>query len=173
MQSATPAVANKPTDTVLIAASAAGTVPSDAVANVDAEKQPVKRRVRKKKAAEAVAEPPEPTCHAEPLPPVDLAANVPTGQHWDDVRQWVVFSDLHVSVKTVEVACQVLQRVREEAAARNAGVLFLGAPCKFLLASCQHCHPGQASEAVQRALKLPNCLQAISGMSGAPSQWAR
>ena len=58
---------------------------------------------------------------------MDLAANVPQGEHWASVERWVVFSDLHVSLKTVDVACRVLRLVKEAAIARNAGVLFLGA----------------------------------------------
>lgn len=61
-----------------------------------------------------------------PLPAVDLTANVPQGDHWQEVKRWVVFSDLHVSPKTEEVACEVLRRVCKEAAARDAGILFLG-----------------------------------------------
>ena len=41
-------------------------------------------------------------------------------------RGRLVFSDLHVSLKTLDTCCQVLRRVREEAAARDAGILFLG-----------------------------------------------
>lgn len=41
-------------------------------------------------------------------------------------RGRLVFSDLHVSPKTLDTCCQVLRRVREEAAAREAGILFLG-----------------------------------------------
>jgi hypothetical protein len=39
---------------------------------------------------------------------------------------WVVFSDLHMSQKTMGVALQTLQRVHQEAKERAAGVLFLG-----------------------------------------------
>ena len=59
-------------------------------------------------------------------PQIDLHADVPVGTHWQGVQSWVVFSDLHVSLKTADVACQVLRRVRKEAEARNAGILFLG-----------------------------------------------
>ncbi|KAK9914871.1 hypothetical protein WJX75_001641 [Coccomyxa subellipsoidea] len=63
---------------------------------------------------------------ASALPSVNLAAAIPQGGEWDNVKRWVVFSDLHVSHKTVDIACQVLRRVRKEAEARDAGVLFLG-----------------------------------------------
>lgn len=33
----------------------------------------------------------------------DLYHQVPSGDHWEVVRQWVVFSDLHVNAKTVKV----------------------------------------------------------------------
>lgn len=59
-------------------------------------------------------------------PQIDLHADVPAGAHWQGIQSWVVFSDLHVSLKTADVACQVLRRVRKEAEARNAGILFLG-----------------------------------------------
>jgi hypothetical protein len=39
---------------------------------------------------------------------------------------WVVFSDLHMSQRTMGVALQTLQRVHQEAKERAAGVLFLG-----------------------------------------------
>ena len=32
-----------------------------------------------------------------------LAIHVPEGDHWRDIKKWVVFSDLHVSAKTAEV----------------------------------------------------------------------
>jgi DNA repair exonuclease SbcCD ATPase subunit len=41
-------------------------------------------------------------------------------------RSWVCFSDLHLTAATQAVAMQVLERVHAEAAARDAGVLFLG-----------------------------------------------
>lgn len=94
------------------------------------EKPAPKKRGRKKKAP---AEAPQPVSREEEAPaeaadPVDLAAGAPRGGKWSGVKRWVVFSDLHVSHKTVDVACQVLRRVREEAEARDAGVLFLGEP---------------------------------------------
>ena len=101
--------------------------------------RPAKKRGRRKKAEAAAAE----SLTAESLqhrsnsqPQIDLQSNVPQGAHWDSLKTWVVFSDLHVSPKTAEVACQVLQRVREEAHTRNAGVLFLGKPLH------SHCFAG-------------------------------
>lgn len=41
-------------------------------------------------------------------------------------REWVVFSDLHCSSQTIEVSRQVLRRVNDEAARRQAGIIFLG-----------------------------------------------
>jgi len=40
--------------------------------------------------------------------------------------RWIVFSDLHVSKRTMKTCVEVLQRVRAEALARDAGVVFLG-----------------------------------------------
>ena len=56
----------------------------------------------------------------------DLFHNAPPAGPWDHVKRWVVFSDLHVSTKSLRVCIQVLQRVRQEALERGAGVLFLG-----------------------------------------------
>ena len=105
------------------------------------EPKPVKRRTRKKKEAATAA--PQ---HHEDIPSqhtvsvdIDLHANAPKSAHWQRVDSWVVFSDLHVGLRTVDVACQVLQRVREEAAARNAGILFLGMLLSELHKDCRRC----------------------------------
>ena len=94
------------------------------------DKPAPKKRGRKKKAAKDVDTETQQcassSISASALRSVDLAANIPLGSDWGKVKRWVVFSDLHVSHKTVDVACQVLRRVREEAEARKAGVLFLG-----------------------------------------------
>ncbi len=92
-----------------------------------ADKPAPKKRGRKKKTVEAAElQRVSRRDTGAVLPAVDLAANVPQSGDWASVKRWVVFSDLHVSHKTVDVACQVLRRVREEAVARDAGVLFLG-----------------------------------------------
>ncbi|KAJ9530146.1 hypothetical protein QJQ45_023431 [Haematococcus lacustris] len=94
---------------------------------------------------------------AEPLQPeaaVGLAALhqgqvPPPGSKAWTTRLWVVFSDLHVSVRTLPTCLQVLRRVRAEAKARGAGVLFLGdfwdegsslpvEPLNAVLAELQH-----------------------------------
>ena len=92
------------------------------------EPKPVKRRTRKKKeSSTAAAQHHKDTPSQQTVQPYnDLHANAPKGAHWQRVDSWVVFSDLHVGLRTINVACEVLQRVREEAAARNAGILFLG-----------------------------------------------
>ena len=103
---------------------------STATTELTQDKPPPKKRGRKKKAAkEADTETQLPALgsnDASALPSVNLAAAIPQGGEWDNVKRWVVFSDLHVSHKTVDIACQVLRRVRKEAEARDAGVLFLG-----------------------------------------------
>ena len=95
-----------------------------------AERKTAKRRRRpKKQAAPGPSEEQADNASGQQLsaqPQIDLHADLPAGTHWQDVQSWVVFSDLHVSLKTADVACQVLRRVREEAEARNAGILFLG-----------------------------------------------
>lgn len=102
------------------------------------ETKPVKGRERKKKAATAPAPEPEKYLPIEQngQPSLDLHANVPPGNHWQDVKSWVVFSDLHVGFKTADVACQILRRVRLEAAARDAGILFLGRPTAVTCWEC-------------------------------------
>ncbi|CAM9232891.1 unnamed protein product [Discosporangium mesarthrocarpum] len=43
------------------------------------------------------------------------------------VREWILFSDLHVSTRTLKVCLEVLDRVHEEAMKRDScGILFLG-----------------------------------------------
>jgi hypothetical protein len=57
----------------------------------------------------------------------DLQRWAPRGPSWDTrPSKWIVFSDLHVTPRTLPVCLEVLKKVREEAAARSAGVLFLG-----------------------------------------------
>jgi len=51
----------------------------------------------------------------------------------DRVKAWVVFSDLHVSTKTLGSCVEVLRRVHEEARRRQAGVLFLGEALFFIV----------------------------------------
>ena len=61
---------------------------------------------------------------------LDLDSGAPSPEIatvWTSVREWVVFSDLHVSAKTVGVALEVLRTVHAEAVRRDAGILFLGA----------------------------------------------
>lgn len=48
------------------------------------------------------------------------------GATTSSVRQWLVFSDLHVSRSSVDTCIDVLEFVNAEAQRRNAGVLFLG-----------------------------------------------
>jgi len=57
---------------------------------------------------------------------VAAAATTPKGKRWETVKEWVMFSDLHVSVKSLDVCVSVLRKVKKEAAARKAGILFLG-----------------------------------------------
>ncbi|KAK9831282.1 hypothetical protein WJX74_010231 [Apatococcus lobatus] len=55
-----------------------------------------------------------------------LSSQAPRGTRWRKVKQWVVFSDLHLSHKTLDTVLKVLERVHEEASQRDAGILFLG-----------------------------------------------
>ncbi|KAL3150757.1 hypothetical protein ABBQ32_000532 [Trebouxia sp. C0010 RCD-2024] len=50
----------------------------------------------------------------------------PRGKRWENVDKWVMFSDLHVSVKTLGVCIRVLRTIKKEAVARKAGIVFLG-----------------------------------------------
>lgn len=66
---------------------------------------------------------------AEP-PAVDLSLHVPRGPQWEAAvlpQRWLAFSDLHVSNRTRRTCLAVLEAVHEAAAARGAGILFLGA----------------------------------------------
>ena len=61
------------------------------------------------------------------------AADRPTGQRWDSLDRWVMFSDLHVSTRTLNTCIDVLRKIKQEAEARQAGVLFLGMICNLTL----------------------------------------
>ena len=77
---------------------------------------------------------PTPRCNAasaaaEPAASVrNLATDPdrPKGKRWENVDKWVMFSDLHVSVKTLSVCISVLRKIKKEAVARKAGIVFLG-----------------------------------------------
>jgi hypothetical protein len=58
---------------------------------------------------------------------VDLSSGAPRGRKWKAVKRWVVFSDLHLGVRTLNVCIDVLRTVHREAALRDAGIIFLGA----------------------------------------------
>jgi len=47
-------------------------------------------------------------------------------ERMSSIQQWVIFSDLHVSRRTLPICLEVLDRVKEEADKRNGGVIFLG-----------------------------------------------
>ncbi|KAL0029555.1 hypothetical protein WJX79_003952 [Trebouxia sp. C0005] len=53
-------------------------------------------------------------------------AQGPQGKRWDKVQRWVMFSDLHVSIRTLDTCISVLQKIKKEATSRKAGILFLG-----------------------------------------------
>lgn len=63
-----------------------------------------------------------------------LSSQAPRGTRWRKVKQWVVFSDLHLSHKTLGTVLKVLERVHQEAVHRDAGILFLGAEAFSALA---------------------------------------
>jgi hypothetical protein len=50
----------------------------------------------------------------------------PRSEVFNQVERWVVFSDLHVSRKSLEPCLEVLHKVHQEAQDRGAGILFLG-----------------------------------------------
>lgn len=123
-----PAVTEAATEKVLSPA-----VPLAPAADVDvaapAAAAAAPKAVRKRRTPK-IAATAEPEAPGGP-PPLDLDAGVPpaeTAAAWESVKQWVVFSDLHVSTKTIDVAVQVLRAVHSEAVRRDAGILFLGAP---------------------------------------------
>ena len=57
---------------------------------------------------------------------LDLLSLAPKDDIFESKTRWVAFSDLHVSTRTKGVCLEVLAAVKQEAEARNAGVLFLG-----------------------------------------------
>eukprot|EP00878_Enallax_costatus_P043517 GHUV01051530.1.p1 GENE.GHUV01051530.1~~GHUV01051530.1.p1 ORF type:complete len:209 (+),score=21.30 GHUV01051530.1:528-1154(+) len=50
----------------------------------------------------------------------------PSGTALDQTKSWVVFSDLHVSPKTIDTSIEVLRYVHQQAKDNQAGILFLG-----------------------------------------------
>lgn len=71
--------------------------------------------------------------------PESVVALNPPGKSWDKVEQWVVFSDLHVSVRSLDVCLEVLRKVKHEATKRKAGILFLGKHSLLLCKLCSSC----------------------------------
>lgn len=59
-------------------------------------------------------------------------ALVPAGKRWQGISKWIVFTDLHVSPRTLDVCLEVLRRVKQEAKAQDAGIVFLGEPVCLL-----------------------------------------
>ncbi|KAL2632582.1 hypothetical protein R1flu_004061 [Riccia fluitans] len=45
---------------------------------------------------------------------------------WSRIKTWIVFSDLHVSRRTLETCLHVLRAVHAEASSRDGGIIFLG-----------------------------------------------
>lgn len=121
-------------------AAAAAAVPAlSGRAAVPGKRKPAAKQTAaaKAKARAAAAEAASPL--PPPRPPPDLSACVPgDAAPWAAVKQWVVFSDLHVSPRTVGVSVEVLRRVHEEAVARDAGILFLGECTNMLLEGLRH-----------------------------------
>ena len=56
----------------------------------------------------------------------------PAGKRWQGVSKWIVFTDLHVSPRTLDVCLEVLRRVKQEAKAQDAGIVFLGEAGRLL-----------------------------------------
>lgn len=61
-----------------------------------------------------------------PYKDLDAADDKLKGKQWDSLDRWVMFSDLHVSTRSLDTCIEVLRQIRHEAVARNAGILFLG-----------------------------------------------
>lgn len=103
---------------------------SSGAASASADAPPAKPRRGRKKAAEpaspvdAAPDSPPPSATAERLAsssaaaasalpaPQPFAWNAPPGPAWDAPQRWVVFSDLHVSRRTLDVCLEVLRKVR-------------------------------------------------------------
>lgn len=63
------------------------------------------------RAAASAAAPPAPPPAAPPQP-VQVTWNEPPGPAWDLPQKWVVFSDLHVNRRSLDVCLEVLREVR-------------------------------------------------------------
>lgn len=57
---------------------------------------------------------------------VDLTKYAPKGDAWHRPQKWIVFSDLHVSLRTVPVCLDVLKTIHQHASQHKAGIIFLG-----------------------------------------------
>ena len=53
-------------------------------------------------------------------------AQGPVGKRWQGVSRWIVFTDLHVSPRTLDICLKVLRTVKEAAKEQDAGIAFLG-----------------------------------------------
>ena len=108
-----------------------------AASGAEADAPPKAVRKRRTRKAAPVTEPASPVVSAaEPPAVLDLNAGAPSGEAaaaWAAVERWVVFSDLHVSPKTLAVGLEVLRAVHAEAVKRDAGILFLGEPTNWRL----------------------------------------
>lgn len=85
----------------------------------------------RRRATTAVAPPSTKPPKPEQQPGGLLDRAGPRSEVFNQVERWVVFSDLHVSRKSLEPCLEVLQKVHQEAQARDAGILFLGEGAGF------------------------------------------
>lgn len=111
---------------------------SDSSAAPEAKPAPKPKANPRARSKSAVAAPAPEAPPAPPAPPPvspssssppatsEIQWNALPGPAWDAPTRWVIFSDLHVNRRSLDVCLQVLRQVQEAALARNAGVLFLG-----------------------------------------------
>jgi hypothetical protein len=103
------------------AAAALARASSSNAVKAGADAATVTRR-RSASSSSSSASSPKPTA----LDPRPSAIPSPTARAFTDPRRFVVFSDLHLSPRTLPTCLSVLAAVRDAAAERKAGVVFLG-----------------------------------------------
>lgn len=94
--------------------------------SIEHDMVPRPRRTAATMAAQT-ANPPHPAPDGDGTVSVDLQRWAPRGPVWETPpSRWVIFSDLHVSPRTLPVCMQILRHVHATATERSAGVAFLG-----------------------------------------------
>ncbi|BBN06555.1 hypothetical protein MPTK1_3g22150 [Marchantia polymorpha subsp. ruderalis] len=106
-----------------VACSVSETSSAEVPSKIDDPKTPRKIRKRATKSKAAAGD------GTDKSIPLKLSISQEPGKDieiWSGVKEWVVFSDLHVSRRTLDSCLQTLKAVHAEASSRDAGIIFLG-----------------------------------------------